>query len=160
MTAIQYPILNDQRFLLRDGTVFYNPINFANKAKKSQSDYMFYDRKVERNILPYICNNLLHRTDFFARHITYYSEKCSSHGNAESSLFKAGILRFLRFNRYTRKLAEICQKLFFAKYSIKKIYVTETMLDLDVIHIGYASTDDNILPNPHRDLGDKPTNRV
>lgn len=59
----------------------------------------------------------------------------------------------LRYNKYTRKLAEYLHKIIFTSDSITQIYVTETMRDLDVIHIGYASNEDNLVLNPNRDSG-------
>ena len=94
------------------------------------------------------------RSNFFSAQMKYYSETCSSHANAESSLFESGVLKIFKYNKYLRKLAEYLQKLMFPSVSIKKIYVTETMRELDVIHIGYASTEGNLVLNPNRGSGE------
>jgi hypothetical protein len=153
LTTIQYPIINNQVFEKHNNIVKYNHIEFDKKNVFLCGGRLCYNRNIERSILPYLCNNLLLRSDFFSAHMQHYSKICSSHANAESSLFDSGILKMFKYSKYTRKLAEYLHKVIFNSVSITKIYVTETMRDLDVIHIGYASTEDNLVLNPNRGSG-------
>ena len=155
LTTIQYPIINDQSFIRKNNIVTYNNIEFDKKEIFRCGDSLCYNRNIERAISPYLCNNLLLRSDFFSAQMQHYSKICSSHANAESSLFHDGILKMLRYSKYTRKLAEYLHKIIFTSVSITQIYVTETMRDLDVIHIGYASTEDNLVLNPNRGSGER-----
>lgn len=153
LTSIQYPIINNQVFEKHNDVIMYNHIEFDKKNLFLCGDRLCYNRNVERSILPYLCNNLLLRTDFFSAQMQHYSKICSSHANAESSLFDSGVLKYFRYSKYTRKIAEYLHKVIFNSVSITKIYVTETMRDLDVIHIGYASTEDNMVLSPNRGMG-------
>ena len=62
INVIQYPIINDQNFIVKNNLVFYPKINFEDKKLLTDKGYSFYDRSSERDIYHYLCNNILSTT--------------------------------------------------------------------------------------------------
>ena len=156
INVIQYPIIDDQQFILKANTVFYPPSNFEGKTLMSDSDYVYYDRSQERKIYHYLCNNLLYRTDFFIKHWRYVASKYDNHSSAESgdisnSLYQS-LLKIKYVSSIARLIYRLTEKVIFRNCIIGNIFITQTMLDADVIHIGYYSTEVNSQSNFVREI--------
>ena len=155
LNAIQYPILNEQSYRIENDTIYYNPINFDKKNIFKIKDRKCYDRSDEIKIYYYLCNNLLYETNFFKKHTKLFSDYFYYHNSAESLNPDKGLISFLGHSKLARFITKILFLFFFKSKILKRIYVTETINLLDVLHIGYESTETNILSNPERELSSK-----
>ncbi|MES9901334.1 MAG: hypothetical protein ABW168_01470 [Sedimenticola sp.] len=146
--VVQYPIINEQEFKVVGSTVYYPAIDFNKKDLNEYNNYKYYHRSQERKIYHYLCNNILYRTEFFIRHWTYFEEKYQDHNSAESGDLDNIVYKFFSKNRYSlmvvRMLVRWWEKIFHSEHIIEDIVVTETMLNSDVVHIGYYSTEINV----------------
>ena len=153
--VIQYPIINEQEFTVKGSTVYYPSIDFNNINLKEYNGYQYYDRSRERKIYHYLCNNILYRTDFFIRHWGYFTKNYKDHNSAEAGNINSNIFSFLSKWKYSKKISKILvkwlEKIIYAKSVIKNIAVTETMMNADVVHIGYYSTEVNVTENSDRE---------
>jgi len=145
INVIQYPIINDQKFTIDGYKIFY-PKNVVDKSDiLEDAGYQYYDRSIERRIYHYLCNNVLYRTDFFIRHWRYIESTYDNHNSAESSKPNNKIFKFLFSRPYAWRIGSIFnryyEKIFYSDSIIKNIYITETMFDSSVVHIGYYSTE-------------------
>ena len=157
INVVQYPIINDQTFVVKGNTVFYPKIRFYEKELFEDHGYKYYDRSSEREIYHYLCNNLLYRTSFFKRHWGYCESKYLDHNSAESSKPNNKTYQFFFNRRYTWKLGVVIhkcyEKIFQSKNIISNIVITESMGNASVIHIGYYSTEiapDQLSHGPNR----------
>ena len=145
INVVQYPIINDQSFVVEQNTVFYPKIKFYEKELFEDDGYKYYDRSTEREIYHYLCNNILYRTPFFKKHWDYFESKYIDHNSAESSKPNNEIYQFLFNGRNTWRIGVTLykwyEKIFHPSEIIKNIFVTETMGHSSVIHIGYYSTE-------------------
>ena len=64
INVIQYPIINEQKFIVKGNTVYYPPSRFEDKVLLDDEGYVYYDRSQERRIYHYLCNNILYRTNY------------------------------------------------------------------------------------------------
>jgi len=145
INVIQYPIINDQSFIVDGSTVFY-PKNVINKRYICEDNgYQYYDRSIERRIYHYLCNNILYRADFFKKHWCFIESKYTDHNSAESSKPNNIVFKFLFDRPKTWRIGSIVnryyEKIFHSHQIIKNISITESMYDSSVIHIGYYSTE-------------------
>ena len=155
INVIQYPIINEQKFIVRDNTVYYPSTKFEDKVLLEDEGYVYYDRSQERKICHYLCNNILYRTNFFVDHWKYVSSKYDNHNSGESGDINNRFYKFLLKIKYVGSLARlivrIIEKILYSKFIIRNIFITETMLNSEVIHIGYYSTEANNSSNVVRE---------
>jgi len=145
INVVQYPIINDQTFVVKGNTILYPKIKFYEKELFEDEGYKYYDRSTEREIYHYLCNNILYRTIFFKKHWNYYESKYIDHNSAESSKPNNKTYQFFFNRRYTWKLGIVIhkwyEKIFHPSEIIRNIFVTEAMGHSSVVHIGYYSTE-------------------
>jgi len=150
INVIQYPIIDEQKFTVKGNTVHYPSIKFEDKIWHDDDLWPYYDRSKEEKIHHYLCNNILYRTDFFIKHWNYVGSKYSNHNSAEASKPANSLFKFFFGRKYFYTLGQIyyrCyEKLFHPNEIISNIVITKTMVEADVIHIGYYSTEDDINP--------------
>jgi hypothetical protein len=150
VNVIQYPIIDEQKFTVKGDTVYYPRIKFNEKILMQDNGYAYYDRSQEQKIYHYLGNNILYRTDFFIRHWKYVRSKYINQNSAESSKPDNNLFKFFFDRRYCYTLGQILyrwyEKLLHPNEIIRNIAITETMVEADVIHIGYYSTEVNIDP--------------
>lgn len=144
---VQYPIINEQSFRVKNNTVLYPKINFNKINTKKINNHEFYDRSIERKINHYLCNNYLCKSIFFKKHWSYITKTYDNHNEAEAGKPKFKIFKYFKNKKYIRGLLyflfRLKEKTINRDSIIKKIAVTETMKKADVIHIGYYSTEKN-----------------
>jgi len=162
INVVQYPIINDQTFVVEGNTIFYPKIKFYEKELFEDGDYRYYDRSTEREIYHYLCNNILYRTDFFIKHWNYFESKYIDHNSAESSKPNNKLYQFIFNRQYTWKLGVVIHKwyerMLHPDEIIRNIFVTETMGHSSVVHIGYYSTEigfDELSSSAVRGVSDK-----
>ncbi len=145
INVIQYPIIDEEEFIVRGNTVYYPSSKFEDKVLLDDEGYVYYDRSQEEKIAHYLCNNILYRTDFFIMHWKYINLKYVNHNSAESSKPDSDVFKLLFGRRYFYTLGQIYyrfyERLFHPSEIISNISITETMIESDVIHIGYYSTE-------------------
>jgi hypothetical protein len=148
INVIQYPIIDEQKFTVKGNTVHYPSIKFEDKIWHEDDLWPYYDRSKEEKIYHYLCNNILYRTDFFIKHWNYVGSKYTNHNSAEASKPANGLFKFFFGRKYFYTLGQIyyrCyEKLFHPSEIISNIFITKTMVEADVIHIGYFSTEDDL----------------
>ena len=146
--VIQYPIINEQKFRIEGDRLYFPPIDFYSKPFSEKNGKKYYDRAIERDIYSYLCNSLIYRTDFFIKHWDYVSSLYSTHNHAEGrGWFDHKPWTIFNYNRYTRKIGHIIEHVIFRKHILKKLLVSESISDIHVIHIGYYSTEIDVLPS-------------
>ena len=150
INVIQYPIIDEQNFTMKGNTVHYPSIKFEDKIWHDDDLWPYYDRSKEEKIYHYLCNNILYRTDFFIKHWNYIGSKYTNHNSAEASKPANSLFKFFFGRKYFYSPGQIyyrCyEKLFHPSEIISNIVITKTMVEADVIHIGYYSTEDDIDP--------------
>ena len=155
INVVQYPIINEQEFSVKENTVFYPKIKFNEKKINEHNGYKYYNRSLERKINHYSCNNFLYRKEFFIRHWNYVTSNYADHSSAESGNIKNKFFRILSMNRILAKIirtsVKFRERIFCPKSIIRNIIVSQTMITGDVIHIGYYSTETNLKNNVVRD---------
>ena len=139
--AVQYPIINEQRFRVEGDYFYYPPIDFYSKPYSEINGTKYYDRGIERKIYSYLCNSLIYRTEFFIAHWDYATLLYKSHNHAEAHKFDHPPWKIFDYNRYSRPIGRFFEFLFFRKYMLKKILVPESIDDIHVLHVGYYSTE-------------------
>jgi len=158
INVIQYPIINEQKFVVKNNTVHYPKTNFSNIKILKDNGYIYYDRSQERKIYHYLCNNLLFRTNFLVKHWNFIASKYNNHSSAEAGDPKFKYYKFFLKYKYLSSIARIInryiEKIFNSKSIINNIFITQTMLNADVIHIGYYSTENNSGSNFVRKMDD------
>ncbi len=165
INVIQYPIIDEQKFTVQGNTVYYPSTKFEDKVLLDDEGYAYYDRSQERRIYHYLCNNILYRTNFFLKHWKYIASKYDNHSSAESGDRSNSFYKFLSKIKYlsslTRLFVRLIEKTLYSKSIISNIFITETMLKAEVVHIGYYSTEVNSSSNVVRQLaGSNPEGTV
>ena len=161
INVIQYPIIDEQKFIVKGNTVHYPSTKFEDKVLLNDDGYVYYDRSQERRIYHYLCHNILYRTDFFVKHWEYISSKYENHSSAESgdisNRFYKLLLKIKYLSSIARLINRLIEKTLYSKSIIRNIFITETMLNSEVVHIGYYSTEVNSSSNVVREI-DKSSN--
>lgn len=156
INVIQYSIINEQKFRVKENVVYYPKNNFGNKKLLSDQNYFYYDRSNKRNIYHYLCNNILYKTEFFIKHWNFISSRYFNHSSAESGDLKFKFFKSISNYKYlvsiVRLLNRYFEKFFYSDCVINNIFITETMKTSDVIHIGYYSTEENSESNSVRKM--------
>jgi hypothetical protein len=156
INVIQYPIIDEQKFIVKGNTVYYLSTRFEDKVLLNDDGYVYYDRSQERKIYHYLCNNILYRTNFFLKHWKYIASKYENHSGAESgdisNRFYKLLLKIKYLSSVARLVVRLIEKTVYSKSIINNIIVTEAMLEADVVHIGYESTEANINSNSVREV--------
>lgn len=141
INVIQYPIIDEQNFEVKEDTILYKPLIFKNKKISIWNGYEYYDRSQDVEIYHYLCNNVLYRKSFFIKHWNYITKNYTSHNYAESGFVYFKNFEFINRNKYLKKIFrrinKYKEKLFYSDSIITNIKITETMKKSDVIHIGY-----------------------
>ena len=150
INVIQYPIIEEEKFTVKGNTVHYPSMKLEDKIWYDDDLWPYFDRSKEEKIYHYLCNNILYRADFFIKHWNYVGSKYTNHNSAEASKPANSLFKFFFGRKYFYTLGQIyyrCyEKLFHPSEIISNIVITKTMVEADVIHIGYYSTEDDIDP--------------
>ena len=140
--VVHYLMVDDSKYKSLDDILFYEPLNFKDKHILYFKNWRYYDHKENGWLYHYLCNNILYRTNLLVNQWNYLSKHYSSHNSAEAGNMNIYIYNYVSGIRYVRGAVRffirIYEKLFHSSEIIKSAVITETLMNCDILHIGYC----------------------
>jgi hypothetical protein len=139
--VVHYLMVDDSKYKSLGNILFYEPLNFKDKHILYSKNWRYYDHKENGSLYHYLCNNILYRTDLLVNQWNYLSKHYSNHNSAEAGNMNIYIYNCVSDVRYIRGVVRFFirtyEKLFHSNEIIKSAVITETLMNCDILHIGY-----------------------
>ena len=146
--VVHYLMVDDSKYEQSGDVLYFQPLNFTDKHIMFSGNWRYYDHSENGWLYHYLCNNVLYRTNLLINQWNYLAKNYSTHNSAEAGNMDIYIYNFVRDIRYVRGIVRFFirsyEKLFHPSEIIKSVVITETLMNCDILHIGYYRVEDKM----------------
>lgn len=139
--AVYYPFVEESKFKLKGKNFYYEVLDFNNYSLDKFRRIRYYNRLLHIGYYSYLGNSLLYRTKFFIKHWEYMDKIYITQNHAEAGKYDNWCLRIFNFSRKINYITHYLEYLFFSKYLLNKIAISNSNKIISAFHLGYYSTD-------------------